>query len=165
MKKFNTRLSFPWRAVNSLALIISKSMSTYILCNIQPSKKKTVVVRDRSQPYWCIMVSLGTAPSPMPVLNSVAQSSPRHRENNAIQGWESNVASEGCHRFPEVWVYQCCWHPQVSIWMCLCLFFYFKLLFPPLGQLPHWRQNIAQHLIYVWEERGTVLEKRAQWKK
>lgn len=118
LKKLNTRLSFTQRSVNSFGLIINEIKSTCIICKIQPSKKESVVVRDRPQQYWCILVSFGTGPSPMPVLNFVAQSLPRHRENNAIQGSESNVASEVCHRFPEVCVYQC-WHSQVSIWMCL----------------------------------------------
>lgn len=86
LKKLNIRLSFTQRSVNSFSLIINESKRKCIICKKQPSKKKSLVVRDRPQPYPCILENFGAAPSPMPVLNFVAQSLPRHRENNAITG-------------------------------------------------------------------------------
>lgn len=81
-------------------------------------KQKQVVVRELETDFShtrCILVIFGEVPSPMPVLNFVAYSLPRRRENNAVQHSKSSLASDVYQRFPEVWVYQCYWHPQVSM--------------------------------------------------
>lgn len=48
LKKLNTTLSLlTQRSVYSFGLIINESNSRGIICKIQPSKKKSVFVRDR----------------------------------------------------------------------------------------------------------------------